>query len=193
MYSTLIIYKLLILVITFLDQAAILQQTSEYIYALKQDRNKLLGQNAMLKRLLSSNDGNKDVVLPHSCKRSRTEIEDKLQKLESFLAEDQALFVREIKSDMIEIVNQLDRERRLRMILEEQNRALERQLYPDCQVYNFDNCPPATGYTQIASHFGNGTPNVASCNDLYNNNNLDAMVEAIRRIEGDKTFDQKSY
>ena len=176
-----------------MDQAAILQQTSEYIYALKQDRNKLLGQNAMLKRLLSSNDCNKDMMLPHSCKRSRTEIEDKLQKLENFLGEDRGCFIRDIKRDMIEIINQLDREKRLRMILEEQNRALERQLYPDCQVFNFDNCPPTTGYTQIASHFGNGTPSVGSCNSLYNSNNLDAMVEAIRRIEGDKTFDQKSY
>ncbi|RDD41053.1 Transcription factor AP-4 [Trichoplax sp. H2] len=174
-------------------QAAVLHQTTEYIYTLKQDRNKLLGQNAMLKQLLSSSDGSKEVVLPYSCKRARTEIEDKLQKLENFIGEDQSLFIREIKRDIIELVSQLDRERRLRMILEEQNRALERQLYPDCQVFNFDNYRPTTGCSQIASHFSDSATGVANCPNLYNSNNLDAMVEAIRRIEGDKTFDQKSY
>jgi len=40
----------------FFTQAAILQQTTEYIQALQQDKDKLLVQNAHLKRMLTECD-----------------------------------------------------------------------------------------------------------------------------------------
>ena len=41
----------------FILQAAILQQTAEYIYSLEQEKTRLLSQNCQLKRLLNQHEG----------------------------------------------------------------------------------------------------------------------------------------
>jgi transcription factor AP-4 len=40
-----------------LFQAAILQQTAEYIYQLEQEKTRLLSQNCQLKRLVNQHEG----------------------------------------------------------------------------------------------------------------------------------------
>lgn len=50
-------------------QAAILQQTAEYIYSLEQEKTRLLTQNCQLKRLISQHEGGE---LPP--KKRKTEI-----------------------------------------------------------------------------------------------------------------------
>lgn len=41
----------------FMLQAAILQQTAEYIYQLEQEKTQLLSQNCQLKRLVNQHEG----------------------------------------------------------------------------------------------------------------------------------------
>lgn len=43
--------------IFFFLQAAILQQTAEYIYSLEQEKTRLLSQNCQLKRLVGQHEG----------------------------------------------------------------------------------------------------------------------------------------
>lgn len=50
-------------------QAAILQQTAEYIYSLEQEKTRLLSQNCQLKRLVNQHEGGE---LPP--KKRKTEI-----------------------------------------------------------------------------------------------------------------------
>ncbi|KAK9507293.1 hypothetical protein O3M35_007182 [Rhynocoris fuscipes] len=96
-------------------QAAILQQTAEYIYQLEQEKTRLLSQNCHLKRLLNQHEGEASAT---SKKRKAEDLEVDTNVAGS-------------TNDLIDVRVQLDRERRLRMILEEQVRSLESQLYPE--------------------------------------------------------------
>ncbi|KAK9507295.1 hypothetical protein O3M35_007182 [Rhynocoris fuscipes] len=95
--------------------AAILQQTAEYIYQLEQEKTRLLSQNCHLKRLLNQHEGEASAT---SKKRKAEDLEVDTNVAGS-------------TNDLIDVRVQLDRERRLRMILEEQVRSLESQLYPE--------------------------------------------------------------
>ncbi|CAN8006146.1 unnamed protein product [Ixodes hexagonus] len=120
-----------------LSKAAILQHTAEYIYQLEQEKTRLLSQNSQLKRLVSSqmspdSDGSSsDSPLPKRKKGDNSEsaLDDEgiagMSLQEAECRED--FSAREI----VELRMQLDRERQLRLILEEQTRSLEAQLYPD--------------------------------------------------------------
>ncbi|XP_014249197.1 transcription factor AP-4 isoform X3 [Cimex lectularius] len=99
-----------------LSKAAILQQTAEYIYQLEQEKTRLLSQNCHLKRLLNQHEGEASA--------------NKKRKTDSDLEVDTNV-VSGATNDLIDVRVQLDRERRLRMILEEQVRSLESQLYPE--------------------------------------------------------------
>lgn len=46
-----------IILLLFMLQAAILQQTAEYIYQLEQEKTQLLSQNCQLKRLVNQHEG----------------------------------------------------------------------------------------------------------------------------------------
>ncbi|XP_066902443.1 transcription factor AP-4 isoform X3 [Halyomorpha halys] len=99
-----------------LSKAAILQQTAEYIYQLEQEKTRLLSQNCHLKRLLNQHEGEASA----NTKKRKTDSEVDLDTSVSGTT-----------NDLIDVRVQLDRERRLRMILEEQVRSLESQLYPE--------------------------------------------------------------
>ncbi|XP_064481636.1 transcription factor AP-4-like isoform X2 [Ornithodoros turicata] len=115
-----------------LSKAAILQHTAEYIYQLEQEKARLLSQNSQLKRLLSSqmsqdSDGSSsDSPLPKRKKGDSTDDEG-IAGMSPQDTEGKEDMTRE----MIELRMQLDRERRLRMIVEEQVRSLEAQAYPE--------------------------------------------------------------
>ncbi|XP_032896534.1 transcription factor AP-4 isoform X2 [Amblyraja radiata] len=104
-----------------LSKAAILQQTAEYIFSLEQEKTRLLQQNSQLKRFIQEYSGS-------SPKRRRAE--DKDEGIGSpDVWEDEKL--EDLKREMIELRQQLDKERSVRMMLEEQVRSLEAHGYPE--------------------------------------------------------------
>lgn len=125
-----------------LSKAAILQHTAEYIDSLEQEKTRLLSQQHQLKRLISSIiSGQQDVsdLAKHSLvKKIKTEhnsefnsdssdegIHCNVSPVESFDNVD------ELKAELIEVRKAVDRERKLRMQLEDQVKTLETQLYPE--------------------------------------------------------------
>ncbi|XP_061404962.1 transcription factor AP-4 isoform X1 [Lethenteron reissneri] len=106
-----------------LSKAAILQQTAEYIYSLEQEKTRLLQQNAHLKRLVQECDGGSPL-------RARRGAEERDEGIGSpdILEEDKA---EELRRDLLELRASLDKERRLRLLLQEQVRSMEAQLYPE--------------------------------------------------------------
>ncbi|XP_078414898.1 transcription factor AP-4 isoform X2 [Cetorhinus maximus] len=104
-----------------LSKAAILQQTAEYIFSLEQEKTRLLQQNSQLKRFIQEYSGS-------SPKRRRAE--DKDEGIGSpDVWEDEKL--EDLKREMIELRQQLDKERSVRMMLEEQVRSLDAHMYPE--------------------------------------------------------------
>ncbi|XP_012722427.2 transcription factor AP-4 isoform X2 [Fundulus heteroclitus] len=104
-----------------LSKAAILQQTADYIFTLEQEKTQLLTQNNQLKRFIQEFSGS-------SPKRRRAEEKDEGIGSPDTLEEEK---VEELRREMIELRQQLDKERSARMQLEEQVRSLDGQLHPE--------------------------------------------------------------
>lgn len=104
-----------------LSKAAILQQTADYIFTLEQEKTQLLAQNNQLKRFLQEFNGS-------SPKRRRAEEKDEGIGSPDTLEEEK---VEELRREMLELRQQLDKERSARMQLEDQFRSLDTQLYPE--------------------------------------------------------------
>ncbi|XP_023804850.1 transcription factor AP-4 isoform X1 [Oryzias latipes] len=104
-----------------LSKAAILQQTADYIFTLEQEKTQLLAQNNQLKRFIQDYNGS-------SPKRRRAEEKDEGIGSPDMLEEEK---VEELRREMLELRQQLDKERSARMHLEEQVRSLDSQLYPE--------------------------------------------------------------
>ena len=122
-------------------QAAILQQTAEYIYNLEQEKTRLLSQNCQLKRLLNQHEGGeiplkkrKGEILTHIPAIIPDSTEDTVTNSRS--PEPVAVIAvtsvaQKKDSESGELRVQLDRERRLRRHLEERLHSLETQIYPN--------------------------------------------------------------
>lgn len=104
-----------------LSKAAILQQTADYIFTLEQEKTRLLQQNTQLKRIIQELSGS-------SPKRRRAEEKDEGIGSPDILEEEKT---EDLRREMIELRQQLEKERSVRMILEEQMRSLDAQLYPE--------------------------------------------------------------
>ncbi|XP_013865543.1 transcription factor AP-4 [Austrofundulus limnaeus] len=104
-----------------LSKAAILQQTAEYIFTLEQEKTRLLQQNSQLKRIIQELSGS-------SPKRRRAEEKDEGIGSPDILEEEKT---EDLRREMIELRQQLEKERSVRMILEDQMRSLDSQLYPE--------------------------------------------------------------
>ncbi|XP_022051032.1 transcription factor AP-4-like isoform X1 [Acanthochromis polyacanthus] len=104
-----------------LSKAAILQQTAEYIFTLEQEKTRLLQQNSQLKRIIQELSGS-------SPKRRRAEEKDEGIGSPDILEEEKT---EDLRREMIELRQQLDKERSVRMMLEEQMRSFDAQLYPE--------------------------------------------------------------
>lgn len=104
-----------------LSKAAILQQTADYIFALEQEKTQLLAQNNQLKRFIQEYSGS-------SPKRRRAEEKDEGIGSPDTLEEEK---VEELRREMLELRQQLDKERSARMQMEEQVRSLDTQLHPE--------------------------------------------------------------
>ncbi|XP_051570181.1 transcription factor AP-4 [Myxocyprinus asiaticus] len=105
-----------------LSKAAILQQTAEYIFSLEQEKTRLLQQNTQLKRYIQKEFSGS------SPKRRRAEEKDEGIGSPDILEEEK---VEDLRREMIELRQQLDKERSVRMLLEEQIRSLDAHLYPE--------------------------------------------------------------
>ncbi|XP_051987325.1 transcription factor AP-4 isoform X4 [Xyrauchen texanus] len=105
-----------------LSKAAILQQTAEYIFSMEQEKTRLLQQNTQLKRYIQKEFSGS------SPKRRRAEEKDEGIGSPDILEEEK---VEDLRREMIELRQQLDKERSVRMLLEEQIRSLDAHLYPE--------------------------------------------------------------
>lgn len=120
-----------------LSKAAILQQTAEYIWALEQEKTRLLAQNCQLKRLIEHDrtDGectvskkrktDSGVVVVESADEGLTETSLIVSTGDS---EDGMTLNQQ---ELIDIRMQLDRERGLRLLLEEKIRNFQSKNYTD--------------------------------------------------------------
>ncbi|XP_026680679.1 transcription factor AP-4 [Diaphorina citri] len=120
-----------------LSKAAILQQTAEYIYALEQEKTRLLAQNCQLKRLIEHdrNEGECTVSKKRKTESGVVVVESTEEGLTEdgivMDPEDSAPLSPGTNQELIDIRIQLDRERGLRLLLEEKIRAMQGKLYPD--------------------------------------------------------------
>ncbi|XP_007556454.1 transcription factor AP-4 isoform X1 [Xiphophorus hellerii] len=106
-----------------LSKAAILQQTAEYIFTLEQEKTRLLQQNSQLKRIIQVQE-----LSGSSPKRRRAEEKDEGIGSPDILEEEKT---EDLRREMIELRQQLEKERTVRMMLEDQMRSLDAQLYPE--------------------------------------------------------------
>ncbi|XP_046610683.1 helix-loop-helix protein 11 isoform X3 [Neodiprion virginianus] len=126
-----------------LSKAAILQQTAEYIYQLEQEKTQLLSQNCQLKRLVNQHEGG-DVPIKKRKADNQVVVSLPMQVNESGdeglgSMSPEPLSVITVSadahsvssSDVSELRRQLERERRARVRVEEQMRALQSQIYPE--------------------------------------------------------------
>lgn len=116
-----------------LSKAAILQHTAEYIYQLEQDKTRLLSQNSQLKRLLNcqmsqDSDGGSSSDSPLPKRKKADSLDD--EGIAGMSPQDQET-KDEVLRELMDLRMQLERERRLRMIVEEQARGMEAQAYAE--------------------------------------------------------------
>ncbi|XP_046610681.1 helix-loop-helix protein 11 isoform X1 [Neodiprion virginianus] len=127
-----------------LSKAAILQQTAEYIYQLEQEKTQLLSQNCQLKRLVNQHEGGDVPIKKRKADNQAVVVSLPMQVNESGdeglgSMSPEPLSVITVSadahsvssSDVSELRRQLERERRARVRVEEQMRALQSQIYPE--------------------------------------------------------------
>ncbi|XP_077984019.1 transcription factor AP-4-like [Glandiceps talaboti] len=185
-----------------MSKAAILQQTSDYIYNLEQEKTRLMQQNTQMKTLLNS----KRPTEPKESPPKRRKNDDSISSDEGIGSPDMVedMSVEEMQKEMLELRQQLDRERRLRMLLEEQNRSLEAQLYPEklreiakqVQIQEQQKLLEAQRLREIQAvkqiqlvqphpvTVVQAPPVITATNTARQN--LDAIVQAIKHLEGAK-------
>ncbi|KAG7269876.1 hypothetical protein CRUP_033243 [Coryphaenoides rupestris] len=114
--------RLVMMGLNLIYRAAILQQTTDYIFSLEQEKTRLLQQNSQLKRFIQEFSGS-------SPKRRRAEEKDEgIGSPDIVLEEEKA---EDLRREMIELRQQLEKERSVRMMLEEQMESLDAQLHPE--------------------------------------------------------------
>lgn len=121
-----------------LSKAAILQHTAEYIDSLEQEKTRLLAQQVQLKRLVTSllngTADIKDLADHHLVKKMKTEHHD-TDSADEGICNASPVDVMDasddLKAELIEVRKTVDRERKLRMQLEDTVKQLEQQLHPE--------------------------------------------------------------
>ncbi|KAL8609281.1 hypothetical protein ACOMHN_044039 [Nucella lapillus] len=193
-----------------LSKAAILQHTKEYIAKKEQELKQAKSQNEQLKRMLMEVSRDRDLAErqnetpPPKRKKRDTECSDEgigMCEPGSEGLKD-ASGVEDLHRDLVELRQQLDRERMLRMMMEERARALEAQLVHSQPRMS----PPLMGSSlpspinlkvesPVTKPACNNVQEISAHEDrvqvdlVYNpkpRRNLENLVEAIRQIEGDR-------
>lgn len=187
-----------------LSKAAILQQTSDYIYQLLQEKNKLLAYNNQLKRMASQSGGDAAstgsysspqspaIETPSVIKRRKT-IDGALESADegigsmspehSVTSDEARAETVELRREAMELRMNLERERRHRISLEEHIAMLQQQ--QSTYRKNDDRMQSEDIETfQVTSRMiHDETPRCYTVR-----NNLETIVEAIRHLEGDHLF-----
>ncbi|XP_063791090.1 transcription factor AP-4 isoform X2 [Pseudophryne corroboree] len=153
-----------------LSKAAILQQTADYIFSLEQEKTRLLQQNTQLKRFIQEFNGS-------SPKRRRAEDKDEGIGSPDIWEEEKA---DDLRREMIELRQQLDKERSVRMMLEEQLLAPHLPLAPTHHPTVIVPAPPPSHHVNVVTM---GHSSVISSVST-SRQNLDTIVQAIQHIEG---------
>ncbi|KAJ7385176.1 Transcription factor AP4 [Desmophyllum pertusum] len=154
-----------------LSKAAILQQTAEYIFALEQDKTRLLQQKHHFKanpEPVRSRRSEQHRFKAIPAEKAKTEQEPRAQENIKDDENNNVLhsddYVEEIQKELIELRCQLERERRLRISVEEKKRLLELDVAD-------------------AKSKSNDKPQKALATSRQN---LDTIVQAIKHLEGEK-------
>ncbi|KAK7167158.1 hypothetical protein R3I94_001531 [Phoxinus phoxinus] len=157
-----------------LSKAAILQQTAEYIFSLEQEKTRLLQQNTQLKRYIQKEFSGS------SPKRRRAEEKDEGIGSPDILEEEK---VEDLRREMIELRQQLDKERSVRMMLEEQ---VFSPATPPAPTHHATVIVPAPAPPPPPHHVTVVTMGPASVINTASTSrqNLDTIVQAIQHIEG---------
>ncbi|XP_041719759.1 transcription factor AP-4 isoform X3 [Coregonus clupeaformis] len=157
-----------------LSKAAILQQTAEYIFALEQEKTRLLQQNSQLKRFIQEFSG--------SSPKRRRGAEEKDEGIGSpdILEEEKT---EDLRREMMELRQQLDKERSVRMMLEEHLRQEEvlAPRSPPAPTHHATVIVPAPPphHVTVVTMGPASVINTASTS----RQNLDTIVQAIQHIE----------
>ena len=122
-----------------LSKAAILQHTAEYIDSLEQEKTRLLAQQHQLKRLVTSIiNGQADIKDLHEhqlLKKIKIEHHNDNDSSDEGICNASPIEAMDstddLKTELIEVRKTVDRERKLRMQLEETIKTLETQLHPE--------------------------------------------------------------
>ncbi|EHH60124.1 Activating enhancer-binding protein 4, partial [Macaca fascicularis] len=168
-----------------LSKAAILQQTAEYIFSLEQEKTRLLQQNTQLKRFIQELSGS-------SPKRRRAEDKDEGIGSPDIWEDEKA---EDLRREMIELRQQLDKERSVRMMLEEQVRSLEAHMYPEKLKVIAQQVQLQQQQEQVRllhqeklereqQHLVTMGPSSVINSVSTSRQNLDTIVQAIQHIEG---------
>ncbi|XP_075996430.1 transcription factor AP-4-like isoform X2 [Genypterus blacodes] len=156
-----------------LSKAAILQQTAEYIFTLEQEKTRLMQQNSQLKRFIQEFSGS-------SPKRRRAEDKDEGIGSPDILEEEKT---EDLRREMIELRQQLEKERSVRMMLEEQVLS---PATPPAPTHHATVIVPAPVQSVQPHHVTVVTMGPASVINTVSTSrqNLDTIVQAIQHIEG---------
>ncbi|XP_075755217.1 transcription factor AP-4 isoform X3 [Pelodiscus sinensis] len=153
-----------------LSKAAILQQTAEYIFSLEQEKTRLLQQNTQLKRFIQEFSGS-------SPKRRRAEDKDEGIGSPDIWEDEKA---EDLRREMIELRQQLDKERSVRMMLEEQLLPAHGPPAPTHHPTVIVPAPPPSHHVTVVTMGPSSVINTVSTS----RQNLDTIVQAIQHIEG---------
>ncbi|XP_076468003.1 uncharacterized protein LOC143298880 isoform X2 [Babylonia areolata] len=198
-----------------LSKAAILQHTKEYIAKKEQELKQAKTQNEQLKRMLMEVSRDRDLAErqnetpPPKRKKRDTECSDEgiVMCEPSSEGSKDVSGVEDLHRELMELRQQLERERMLRMMMEERARALEAQLVHGQPRISPPLIPsslpspinlkvespvskPACNVQEISAHEDRIQSELA-----YNpkpRRNLENLVEAIRQIEGDRVLGDDS-
>ncbi|XP_077172302.1 transcription factor AP-4 isoform X2 [Paroedura picta] len=160
-----------------LSKAAILQQTAEYIFSLEQEKTRLLQQNAQLKRFIQEFSGS-------SPKRRRAEDKDEGIGSPDIWEDEKA---EDLRREMIELRQQLDKERSVRMMLEEQLLPVPGPPAPTHHPTVIVPAPPPSHHVTVVTMGPSSVVNTISTS----RQNLDTIVQAIQHIEGTQEEEQR--
>ncbi|NP_001406358.1 transcription factor AP-4 isoform 4 [Mus musculus] len=152
-----------------LSKAAILQQTAEYIFSLEQEKTRLLQQNTQLKRFIQELSGS-------SPKRRRAEDKDEGIGSPDIWEDEKA---EDLRREMIELRQQLDKERSVRMMLEEQLLPPPAPTHHPTVIVPAP-APPSSHHINVVTMGPSSVINSVSTS----RQNLDTIVQAIQHIEG---------
>lgn len=111
-----------------LSKAAILQQTTHYLYKILKEKEQLLSQNMQLKLMLTKfnkadHDSGNDSPPPKRSKCDTVSSDEGVADMD-----DNAALIEEMRREILEVRVQLDREHRIRLMLEKQKASLEQKL-----------------------------------------------------------------